>query len=72
MFLVREDQENFKLALWGASTLQSQSKRLFSEPPQKLVAEAAIVDLRSFDLNSNLTRQTPVKIVYKPGLDYLL
>ena len=31
----------------------------------------AIVDLRSFDLNSVLTRQTPVKIAYKLGLDYL-
>ena len=104
MFLVREVQENFKPALCGASTLRSQSKGLFSEPPQKLLSEAhfgrpllslfchivdfhcthlidiwlfqnripAIVNLRSFDLNSNLTRQTPVKIAYKPGLDYLL
>ena len=32
----------------------------------------AIVDLRSFDLNSVLTRRTPVKIAYKLGLDYLL
>ena len=28
--------------------------------------------LRSFDLNSFLTRQTSVKVAYKPGLDYLL
>ena len=32
----------------------------------------AIVGLRSFDLNSVLTRRTPVKIAYKLGLDYLL
>ena len=31
-----------------------------------------IVDLRSFDLNSISTWQTPVKIAYKPGLDYVL